>query len=67
MTLCLTNSALSMAIVLPITVASVLLQFDFATSVRSALSLVAVNLLSGVLASLAFALSSCAPRSSSCS
>ena len=34
---------------------SVLLQFDFATSVRSALSTVAVNLLSGVLASLAFA------------
>jgi hypothetical protein len=55
MTLCLTNNALSLAIVLPITVASVLLQFDFATSVRAALSLVAVNLLSGVLASLAFA------------
>ena len=55
MALCLTNSALSLALVLPITVASVLLQFDFATSVRSALSLVAVNLLSGVLASLAFA------------
>jgi hypothetical protein len=55
MTLCLTNNALSLAIVLPITVASVLLQFDFATSVRSALSLVAVNLLSGVVASLAFA------------
>ena len=55
MTLCLTNDALSLALVLPITVASVLLQFDFATSVRSALSTVAVNLLSGVLASLAFA------------
>ncbi len=55
MTLCLTNNALSLALVLPITVASVLLQYDFATSVRSALSLVAVNLLSGVLASLAFA------------
>jgi hypothetical protein len=55
MTLCLTNNALSVALVLPITVASVLLQFDFATSVRSALSTVAVNLLSGVLASLAFA------------
>ncbi len=54
-TLCLTNNALSLAIVLPITVASVLLQFDFATSVRAALSTVAVNLLSGVLASLAFA------------
>jgi hypothetical protein len=55
MTLCLTNNALAFALVLPITVASVLLQFDFATSVRSALSTVAVNLLSGVLASLAFA------------
>ena len=55
MALCLTNNALSLALVLPITVASVLLQFDFATSVRSALNLVAVNLLSGVLASLAFA------------
>jgi hypothetical protein len=55
MTLCLTNNALSLAIVLPITIASVLLQFDFATSVRSALNTVAVNLLSGVLASLAFA------------
>src|SRR5271166_5631475 len=55
MALCLTNNALSLALVLPITVASVLLQFDFATSVRSAFSLVAVNLLSGVLASLAFA------------
>jgi Protein of unknown function (DUF2955) len=55
MMLCLTNNALSLALVLPITVASVLLQFDFATSVRSALSTVAVNLLSGVLASLAFA------------
>src|SRR6266481_4244516 len=43
------------SLALAITVASVLLQFDFATSVRSALSLVAVNLLSGVLASLAFA------------
>ncbi len=55
MTFCLTNNALSLALVLPITVASVLLQFDFATSIRSALSLLAVNLLSGVLASLAFA------------
>ena len=55
MTLCLTNNALSLALVLPITAASVLLQFDFATSVRSALGILAVNLLSGVLASLAFA------------
>lgn len=55
MTLCLTNNALSLALVLPITAASVLLQFDFATSVRAALGILAVNLLSGVLASLAFA------------
>jgi hypothetical protein len=55
MTLCLTNNALALALVLPITVASVLLQFDFATSIRSAFSTIAVNLLSGVLASLAFA------------
>lgn len=54
-TLCLTNSALATAIVFPITVASVLLQSDFATSARSGLTVVAVNLLSGVLASLAFA------------
>ena len=63
MALCLTNNALSLAIVLPITVASVLLQFDFAASVRSALSLVAVNLLSGVLASLAFAFVELRPSS----
>jgi hypothetical protein len=54
-TLCLTNSAFSSAMVLPITVASLLLQFDLATTVRSALGIVAINLLSGVLASLAFA------------
>jgi hypothetical protein len=63
MALCLINSALSLAIVLPITVASVLLQFDFAASVRSALSLVAINLLSGVLASLAFAFVELRPSS----
>ena len=54
-TLCLTQSALSSAIVIPITVASLLLQLDLASSARAALGLVAVNLLGGVLASLAFA------------
>ena len=54
-TLCLTNNAFSSALVLPITVASLLLQFDLATTVRSALGIVAVNLLSGVIASLTFA------------
>jgi hypothetical protein len=55
LTFCLTNSAFSLALVLPITVASLLLQFDLVTTVRSAFGLVAINLLSGVLASLAFA------------
>lgn len=54
-TLCLTNSAFSLALVLPITVASLLLQFDLATTIRSALGIIAINLLSGVFASLAFA------------
>ena len=54
-TLCLTNSRFSTALVLPITVASLLLQFDLATNLRSAVGLVLVNLLGGVLASLAFA------------
>jgi hypothetical protein len=55
-TLCLTNHAFATATVLPITVASLLLQFTFATDLRSALGLVAVNLLGGVVASVAFAL-----------
>jgi hypothetical protein len=54
-TFCLTNSAFSLALVIPITVASLLLQLDLATTARSALGVVAVNLLGGVLASLAFA------------
>ncbi|MDZ4367193.1 MAG: hypothetical protein U0987_09255 [Afipia sp.] len=54
-TLCLTHSAFSSAIVIPITVASLLLQLDLAASARAALGLVAINLLGGVLASLAFA------------
>jgi len=55
-TLCLTHSAFSSALVLPITVASLLLQLDLAKSARAALGLVAVNLLGGVVASLAFTL-----------
>ncbi|RDJ27402.1 DUF2955 domain-containing protein [Bosea caraganae] len=54
-TLCLTHSGFSSAIVVPITVASLLLQLDLANSARAAFGLVAVNLLGGVLASLAFA------------
>ncbi len=54
-TLCLSNSAFSSALVIPITVASLLLQFDLATNIRSAFGIILVNLLGGVLASLAFA------------
>lgn len=53
-TICLTKSAFSSAVVFPITVASLLLQLDLATSARAATGLVVVNLLGGVLASLAF-------------
>ena len=54
MTFCLTNNAYATALVIPITVASLLLQFDPATSGRAAVGLVVVNLLGGVLGSLAF-------------
>jgi hypothetical protein len=54
-TFCLTNSGFSTAMVIPITVASLLLQLDLADSTRAAFGLVLVNLLGGVLASLAFA------------
>ncbi len=53
--LCLTNSHFSTAIVVPITVASLLNQLDLATSARTALGLMVVNLLGGIVASLAFA------------
>jgi Protein of unknown function (DUF2955) len=53
--LCLTNSGFSTAIVVPITVASLLNQLDLATSARTALGLMIVNLLGGIVASLAFA------------
>jgi hypothetical protein len=52
--LCLVDSGLSSAIVIPVTVASVLGQLDLATSWRAALGLLAVNLLGGVAASVAF-------------
>jgi hypothetical protein len=52
--LCLVDSRLSSATIIPITVASVLGQLDLATSRRAALGLVVVNLLGGVAASIAF-------------
>lgn len=53
-TACLTQDELAAAIVIPITVASLLLQFDAAASARAAFGLVAVNLIGGVAASFAF-------------
>jgi hypothetical protein len=52
--LCLVDSRLSSAVVLPVTVASVLGQLDLATSRRAALDLVLVNVLGGVVASFVF-------------
>lgn len=54
--LCLSSDRLSTAIVIPITVASLLGQLDPAESLRTALGLMIVNLLGGVVASAAFAL-----------
>ena len=53
--LCLIDSRFSTAIVMPITVASLLGQLDLATSARAAIGLMVVNLLGGIVASLAFA------------
>jgi hypothetical protein len=52
--LCLVDSRLSSAIVIPVTVASLLGQFDLAKSRRAALGLMVVNIMGGVVASLAF-------------
>ncbi|AHL75355.1 membrane protein [Stutzerimonas stutzeri] len=54
--LCVSDARLATAMVIPITVASLLSQFELSMSFRSALGLVMVNLLGGVAASLAFAL-----------
>lgn len=53
--LCLVDSRFSTAIVVPITVASLLNQLDLASSGRAALGLMVVNLLGGIVASFAFA------------
>lgn len=54
--LCLSDPRLATAMVIPITVASLLSQFNLDMSFRTGLGLVMVNLLGGVTASLAFAL-----------
>jgi hypothetical protein len=55
-TLCLIDSRLATAMVIPITVASLLSQFELTMSQRAAVGLIALNLLGGVAASLAFTL-----------
>lgn len=52
--LCLLDSRLSFALLIPLTVASLLGQFDTATTRKAALGLVVVNLLGGIVASFAF-------------
>lgn len=53
-TLCLIDSRLATAMVIPITVASLLSQFELGMSTRTAAALIMINLLGGVAASLAF-------------
>ncbi len=54
--LCLSDPRLATAMVVPITVASLLSQFELGMSGRAALGLLLLNLLGGIAASLAFAL-----------
>jgi hypothetical protein len=59
--LCFIDHRLSFALIIPITVASLLGQLDLATTQRTALGLVIVNLLGGLVASFAFAFVSLRP------
>jgi hypothetical protein len=54
-TACLTLDGLSSALVIPVTVASLLLQLNASTNMRAALGLAIVNLFGGLIASVAFA------------
>ncbi|PDT08912.1 DUF2955 domain-containing protein [Rhizobium sp. M1] len=60
--ICLTSDNLTAAVVIPITVASLLGQLDVAASARAAIGLVLVNFLGGVLASIAYAALSLRPN-----
>ena len=53
---CLINDELSAALVIPITVASLLGQLDVGASGRAAIGLVIINLSGGILASVAYGL-----------
>jgi len=59
---CLINDNLSSAVVIPITVASLLGQLDLAGSGRAALGLALVNLFGGVVASLSYTVLSMRPN-----
>ncbi|ANP85969.1 DUF2955 domain-containing protein [Rhizobium leguminosarum] len=60
--ICLTSDNLTVAVVIPITVASLLGQLDVAASARVAIGLVLVNLFGGMLASIAYAALSLRPN-----
>ena len=60
---CLTQDRLDTAVVIPVTVASLLSQLDVVASARAAFGLVMVNLFGGVVASVAFALLQVRPTS----
>ncbi len=60
--ICLTSDNLSSAVVIPVTVASLLGQLDIAASGRASLGLVIVNLLGGVIASVAYAVLTIRPN-----
>ena len=59
---CLINDQLAAALVIPITVASLLGQLDVTASGRVAIGLVIVNLFGGVLASIAYAILTATPE-----
>jgi len=61
-TICLTSDKLGTALVIPITVASLLGQLDVTASGRAAVGLVIVNLFGGVLASVAYSILSLRPN-----
>jgi hypothetical protein len=60
--ICLSNDQLASAMVIPITVASLLGQLDIVASRRAAFGLIVVNVMGGVIASVAYAILSLRPN-----
>jgi hypothetical protein len=60
--ICLTNNELGAALVIPITVASLLGQLDITASGRASVGLAIVNLLGGIVASVAYAILTIRPN-----